>query len=161
MDRTIIEKYNSIVRDNDLVYHLGDFSLSAKAVENILPELKGHKMLIKGNHDKCHPVHCRSPEKLAKWDELYLINGFKELRLEDRIYIGDRHVNMHHMPYFDETDPDLRYKELRPVDKGEWLLHGHVHTSWKTKGRQINVGVDMWDYAPVSWEQIKAVMDGQ
>jgi len=159
MDRDIIDKYNSIVKENDLVYHLGDFSLSKGAVRSILPILKGHKILIKGNHDWCHPIHSKSPEKMTNREKLYLDHGFKELRLEDRIYIGDRYVNLHHMPYFDEKHKDLRYKDLRPVDKGEWLLHGHVHTSWKTKGKMLNVGVDQWNFAPVSWDEIKAVLD--
>lgn len=30
-----------------------------------------------------------------------------------------------------------------------WLLHGHVHDQWQVNGRQINVGVDVWDYRPV------------
>jgi calcineurin-like phosphoesterase family protein len=39
---------------------------------------------------------------------------------------------------------------MRPVDNGLPLIHGHVHNSWKVNGRQINVGVDVWDFTPVS-----------
>ena len=42
----------------------------------------------------------------------------------------------------------LRYIEHRPDDDGGWLLHGHVHEKWRQNGRQINVGVDAWNFAP-------------
>lgn len=51
-----------------------------------------------------------------------------------------------------------RYREERPADEGRWLLHGHVHERWRQRGRQINVGVDVWDYAPVSLEAIEGVI---
>ena len=45
---------------------------------------------------------------------------------------------------------DLKFAEHRPKDDGSWLLHGHIHEKWRQNGRQINVGVDAWDFAPVS-----------
>jgi hypothetical protein len=32
--------------------------------------------------------------------------------------------------------------------------HGHVHKAWKKNDKQINVGVDVWDFKPVSLEQL-------
>lgn len=43
-----------------------------------------------------------------------------------------------------------RFMEHRPKNEGNWLLHGHVHSAWKVKDKQINVGVDVWDYKPIS-----------
>jgi calcineurin-like phosphoesterase family protein len=40
--------------------------------------------------------------------------------------------------------------EHRPVDEGHVILHGHVHGTWRAQGRQLNVGVDVWDYRPVA-----------
>jgi hypothetical protein len=41
---------------------------------------------------------------------------------------------------------------------GSLLLHGHVHTLYKHVYRDgkhaINVGVDVWDYKPISMEDI-------
>ncbi|MFX9969596.1 hypothetical protein ABTP69_19195, partial [Acinetobacter baumannii] len=44
--------------------------------------------------------------------------------------------------------------EWRPVDRGLPLLCGHVHDVWNTRDKMINVGVDQWDYYPVSAAQI-------
>lgn len=47
----------------------------------------------------------------------------------------------------------------KPIDcYGEYNLCGHVHEKWKVKVKDgniwINVGVDVWDYAPISWKEI-------
>ena len=48
--------------------------------------------------------------------------------------------------------------QWRPDDTGGWLLHGHIHENWRQRDRQINVGVDAWDFTPVSEEQIAALI---
>lgn len=73
-------------------------------------------------------------------------------------------VHISHFPY---ADPSLGGKEnrhgevitdkfapWRVVDEGGWLLCGHVHDSWRQKGRMINVGVDAWGGRPVSEAEI-------
>ncbi len=52
-----------------------------------------------------------------------------------------------------------RYVEQRPVDHGEWLLHGHVHERWRQRGRMINVGVDAWGCRPVNESTLAALID--
>ncbi len=37
----------------------------------------------------------------------------------------------------------------RPIDKGEWLLHCHMHERWAQNGRMINVGVDATAFRPI------------
>lgn len=64
-----------------------------------------------------------------------------------------------HYPYAgDSQDGPDRYTERRPADEGGWLLHGHVHHQWRVNGRQINVGVDVWDFAPVSAETLLGII---
>lgn len=62
------------------------------------------------------------------------------------------------MPYFHPADTDRRFPEHKPDNNGGWLLHGHVHQRWQVKGKQINVGVDVWDYAPVSQASVEALI---
>lgn len=52
MDRKMIENWNNVVGDDDTVYLLGDFCWKAEDrwIE-ILDQLKGNKVLIRGNHD--------------------------------------------------------------------------------------------------------------
>ena len=48
----------------------------------------------------------------------------------------------------------------RPVKRSnkEVLIHGHTHSKEKGSGNQIHVGVDAWDYYPVSEDEIKSLI---
>ena len=50
MDEALIANWNSVVKPNDKVYHLGDVVINRKALHT-LHRLNGEKVLIKGNHD--------------------------------------------------------------------------------------------------------------
>jgi calcineurin-like phosphoesterase family protein len=63
-------------------------------------------------------------------------------------------VDVDHFPYEGDSREEDRHVDWRPTDHGRVLLHGHVHSSWRTNGRMINVGVDVWDYAPVPEDQV-------
>lgn len=53
MNEKIIQNWNSVIKDDDIVYHLGDVYLNAEyaSIYKILKELKGQKYLAYGNHD--------------------------------------------------------------------------------------------------------------
>lgn len=53
MNDMLVENWNSVVSDDDTVFHLGDFALGGSAVwSNVLSRLKGKIYLILGNHDR-------------------------------------------------------------------------------------------------------------
>lgn len=65
MDKCMISYWNSRVTNNDTVYILGDiFWGNEKLSIKIINQLKGHKILIKGNHDRVsrqlQQAFCRS-----------------------------------------------------------------------------------------------------
>lgn len=158
MNADLIYKWNSVVKSDDTVYYLGDFSLGKNWVREIAPKLSGEIHLIAGNHDWCHPVCHRNKEaKKLKYEQLYLESGFKSIKLEDKLVINDQEVLLHHMPYLGSGDhaEQERYSNYRPKNNGGWLLHGHVHNLWKQKDKQINVGVDQWNGFPVSIKEIE------
>jgi calcineurin-like phosphoesterase family protein len=84
------------------------------------------------------------------------------------IEIAGQSVLLNHMPYREEIaeyqptnngkPPILKYMDFRPKDKDLWLLHGHVHEKWKIRDRMINVGVDVWDFFPVSIIEIEKIL---
>ena len=53
MNARLIELWNSTVGNDDLVYVLGDFTLSRRidVIKNLVSSLNGRKILIMGNHD--------------------------------------------------------------------------------------------------------------
>lgn len=168
MNEALVKNWNEVVGPDDVVYYLGDFSMAFRAVELFSARLNGIKKLIPGNHDFCHSYHkkSRNPENQQKWIEKYEALGWKVLPEQFQLGIpGLANFQLCHHPYFDVDARDGdgksfhdKYLKWRPYDDGRWLLCGHVHEKWKVKGNMINVGVDVWDYAPVSLEQIKELI---
>ena len=50
MHEVMIDRWNSVVRPNDIIYHLGDFAFGRHNIK-IAERLNGKKRLIMGNHD--------------------------------------------------------------------------------------------------------------
>ncbi len=152
-------KHNGVVGPEDRVFFLGDFAMGKQALTvPMVQELNGYKVLISGNHDATFQQRSKAP----KMREKYLEWGFDEVHdgLVHNLSDGT-HVLMDHFPYKgDHGEHEERYTELRPRDEGMWLIHGHVHSMWKVRGRMINVGVEAWDFTPVSEDQILEIIHG-
>lgn len=143
--------WNSRVEPGDTVYYLGDFALQPRMVTEILPRLKGSKILIAGNHDRCHGG-------APMWVEHYMTAGFASVHRHLDMEIAGELVLLHHFPYRNDSDPAQKHYGSRPVDRGRWLIHGHVHNRWKVLKKQINVSVEAWNFEPVSLEAIVAII---
>ena len=156
MRETLVARWNEAVKPEDRVYVLGDFSLDKRQLQEILPRLSGEKHLIAGNHDLCHP----SRKRIAKFTQLYLDAGFASVSVESFLDVDGQRIRLHHLPYRGDSTKVERYREFRPVDDGLWLFHGHVHEVWKVRDRQINVGVDQWDFRPVALETLMEIVRG-
>jgi calcineurin-like phosphoesterase family protein len=157
MDEGLIERWNDVVADADTVWVLGDVALGRIDHSlSLVGRLNGRKVLVAGNHDRCWAGHGRRAEG---WTERYLAAGFDEVRQgEVRLEVGGVPALACHFPYRGDSHDEDRYVEYRPVDRGGWLLHGHVHERWRQSSRMINVGVDVWDYRPASEAAIGALM---
>lgn len=164
MNETLIHRHNQVVKPEDTVYHLGDFSLSEKWVDEVSPRLNGKKFLCPGNHDFCHSVHGRKPQKVLKAAQRFMRHGWTVLPEQHQVMIGKVPVLLCHLPYsyVGEGDKEAqRYAALRPKPAHhKYLLCGHVHSNWrvmqhKHSGKLMyNVGVDVHTYYPVSAEVI-------
>jgi calcineurin-like phosphoesterase family protein len=158
MNRALIDNWNETVAENDTVWVIGDFALG-KIAETLprVAELSGRKILLAGNHDRCWAGHGRRAEG---WTERYLDAGFDEVvHGSAKVEIGDRTVLACHFPYRGDSHDHDRFVEHRPIDKGAWLLHGHVHERWTQQGRMINVGVDATGFRPLSSGAIAKLID--
>ena len=130
MDNTMLYRYNSRVTDDDEVYFIGDlFDLqlgkNLHIVERMINKLKGRKHLILGSHDYLKPFE-------------YVDAGFTSV-----------HTSLEVEGMILNHDPAVSC-----IDRSKVFLCGHVHTLFKTQLNVINVGVDMWNFFPVSLTQI-------
>ena len=132
-DAGLIARWNAIVGPDDEVYHLGDFAVTmdATAVERWLAALNGRKHLIIGNND--------SPAVTASsaWAS---ISYYAELVLDGRLVV------ICHYPF----------RTWHLSTKGSIDLHGHSHGKLKELPRQYDVGIDVFDYRPVTLAEILA-----
>lgn len=154
MNAALVERWNGLVRPRDRVWVLGDVALTPKALGPVA-QLNGRKVLVAGNHDACWVRHKHHTRQGA----VYRDAGFAGVvdsgvvnahRLRSGIV-----VRMSHLPYTGDSHGEDRYAEWRPVDDGLPLICGHVHDAWKTMGRQLNVGVDVWNFQPVPEELVR------
>jgi calcineurin-like phosphoesterase family protein len=132
-DEALIANWINRVADEDEVWHLGDFALGRPAdrARSLLGRLPGRKHLIIGNNDG--PATIEAQEWLS-------VQSYAEL---DR---GGVHLVLCHYPF----------RTWNNMGKGWIDLHGHSHGKLKPIPRQIDVGVDAWDFAPVSLEELLA-----
>lgn len=153
MNEVLVENINSRVKKNDMLYFLGDIVFGNKQ-ENlkIINRINGRKVLIPGNHDYFHPLF--GEKKAAKYRPMYQEVFDALSRPEEHTYIGGHLVRLCHFPYEGDHQEQDRHTEYRPVDDGTPLVHGHVHSLWKIRGHQFNVGVEVSDLFPVHEDDI-------
>lgn len=133
MDGALIDNWNSIVTNNDTVYHLGDFAW--KNPEFYKNQLNGDIKLIRGNHDKRYSLTCLN--KLFSE-----VHDYKCIVLEDIPII-------------------LSHYAFRVWDRSHynsWHLYGHSHGRLASQGKSFDVGVDCTNYIPISWNKVKEIM---
>ena len=157
MNDALVENWNEAVAPGDTVGVVGDFALG-KIAETLplVSKLHGHKILVAGNHDRCWAGH---GQRADGWTARYRDAGFDEIvQGSTRLDIGGVTVVVCHFPYRGDSQDRDRFVEHRPIDKGDWLLHGHVHDRWVQHGRMINVGVDATNFRPIDSETIEAII---
>lgn len=149
MNEGLIANWNAVVKPEDKVYHLGDFAMGPKNLhKSYLERLNGYKILVRGNHDQ-------------KADKM-LWMGFNEVHPHKFEIINGLNVYMAHIPISNDPYQNREGGRAYPVEftpepppHDIWLC-GHVHNAYKRVGNVINVGVDVWDYRPVTFEQLVA-----
>ena len=155
MNDALVQNWNDEVSPGDTVWVVGDFALGK--ISETLPiagGLNGRKILVAGNHDRCWFGHGKRSDG---WTERYLDAGFEEvIQGSTHVEIDGQRVLLCHFPYRGDSQDQDRFADARPVDKGEWLLHGHVHDRWLQRGRMVNVGVDATCFRPMSADTVAA-----
>jgi calcineurin-like phosphoesterase family protein len=141
MDDALIENWNQKVKLGDTVYHIGDFALvrTPQEVMNYVRRLNGQIHLIYGNHDRF--VKQKRPDNY----------GFAEITPYKEIRVGEQKIVLCH----------YAFKTWRGSHRGTWNLHGHSHGSLPRDftQKQFDVGVDCWNYFPISYEEVAKEME--
>lgn len=154
-NEALIERWNKVVKPEDQVWHLGDVGMGPEMdILDMVGRLNGSKHLVAGNHDKCWAGERDAHKHQGLWMSFFdSVQSFARRRLD-----SNTNFLLSHFPYVGDHTEQQRYDQYRLRDQGLWLVHGHVHDAWKVQGRQLNVGVDVWDFAPVHLDQVVDVI---
>lgn len=177
MHDELVSRFNACVEPEDTVYMLGDVAMGiVERSLRLVHAFEGHKILICGNHDKCWSGATGHGTPNQRAVEMYLEAGFDEVWNTSpeepalRLQLGQHWVKMSHFPYQDVDrhsgrfsgwlpSPDSKLPWAQPEHRTEWLIHGHTHGKWRQKGQMIDVGVDSFNYYPVSEEELIKLID--
>ena len=142
MNEYMVEMWNSVVKPEDKVYHLGDVYMGAgfgrEETLHTLSQLNGHKRLILGNHDngKDQILH-KIFEKIDVW------------RMFPEFGLLLTHIPVHEQSLFrGATGNEKEPPKLKNV-------HGHIHTLASPSSDHQCVCVEQIDYKPVNIEDLR------
>jgi calcineurin-like phosphoesterase family protein len=126
MDEALVKNWNSVVKPNDSIYHLGDVVINRRFLAT-LDKLNGSKRLILGNHDIFnHSDYTKYFKRL---------HG--SLKIDDFIL---SHIPLHpdSVPYWATAN-----------------IHGHIHANDVDSPLYYNVSVENINYTPISLEDLR------
>jgi len=150
MDHALVTEWNRMVGPEDIVYHLGDFTLTDSLSPWIHALRFGKLFIIPGGHDW---------RWLKEFDQSL---GYRIEVLEPLVTLefplGGKHPNVVVLCHYPMLSWDRSHY-------GSLHLHGHSHGTipddrsgdiqlppGKVRGRRIDVGVDSWEFRPVALE---------
>lgn len=131
MDEVMIRNWNAVVKQDDKVYHLGDVGFkNFSEIKKIFDELHGRKILLKGNHDNF---------KLSQYAQIFA--DVRAYHVLDKILLA--HIPVH------------------PDSLGRWQgqVHGHTHSNSLPDPRYFNVSVEVIEYTPVNFNEVRAYFE--
>jgi calcineurin-like phosphoesterase family protein len=134
MDEAMIERWNSVVKPNDKVYHLGDVVINRKALKTLY-RLNGDKVLIKGNHD------------------IFRLNEYTDHFRDIRGYHVMGGMILSHIPIHEES-----------IARFGVNVHGHLHSNrvmteifgeYVIDPRYFNVSVEQINFTPIALDDLR------
>jgi len=151
MHIALIKNWNKVVKDDSVVFYLGDLSFkNDKLATWFLNQVPGKIHTILGNHDRLRDIL-----NLKRFEAVHEY-GTEINVLDKDDSRGSQHIVMSHYPIL----------SWNRGHHGSWHLHGHSHQSltknkdydWYYKRKVLDLGCNGWDYTPQSYAQIKEAM---
>ncbi len=141
MNEALIENTNALVKRNDFLYFMGDFTWRKYGL-NILKRLNGQIFFIYGNHDKRNIINKLKNYKNVVW------HGEQK-----GIEAYNQKIFLNHYPMFSWSCSHW----------GAWQIHGHSHSDVSDItmriGKIMNVCIDVIDYRPINFGQVQTYME--
>jgi len=156
MHNTIIKNWNNTVSPNSTVFYMGDLSFNSFTnTKPIVDSLVGNIYFINGNHD--------NPKDILKYDRWVDVLDMVDLQILDEKNVEQRKNKYQHLVL--SHYPILHWNRKH---YGSIHVHGHSHhdlyksnASYYETGYVLDVGCNGIDYTPISYEDVKRVVQRQ
>jgi len=129
MNQELIRRWNERVKEGDTVYHLGDIVFNKAE--------RGYDYFADQLNGK-----------------IILIKGNHDDRADVRSILTSCTINYFGIDWYCQHQPEAKFS---------YNLCGHVHEKWRVKriGSKVivNVGVDQWDFYPITFEDVLRVIE--
>lgn len=176
VDDLMIHQWNSVISNDDTVFHLGDLAFKHKNLAYLSNSLNGNKILLLGNHDKSGDVNIlkengwkiidnmvlniKDSEVKRVMQKLHQNTDFK--KIDKRLlccYIDtilDKRIMFTHFPLYNDNPYDEKYDEITNILeyayealKCDLNIHGHTHSQGAKEVFCKSVCVELIDFQPV------------
>ena len=149
MNAAILQRHNLVVDKKDTVVHIGDYAFGhPNQVFDFIQQLNGHHIFIPGSHDRWIKNQWLGRGSYKHIWESGRVTVVFARDIWSRTVEGQHIVGCH---YSMRTWPRSHY--------GSWLVYGPSHNGLPPLGKSVNVAVDLHDFYPVSFIQLKDMMD--
>ena len=146
----LVDRHNAVVRPGDKVHNLGDFAMSCgwEDAYRFRQRLMGDQHYYWGNHDK-------PPTGKVAWE---MINNHPDC------FVSVKDVDILDLSAYGVKYPvsigHFAMRTWTKSHKGAWNLYGHSHNQLPEAQNWLafDVGVDCWDFRPVSIEEVAQKM---
>lgn len=145
MNNEMIGRWNDVVKDDDTVYHLGDFGFfkTATRAVTVIRGLRGRIRFVPGSHDSRMMLWYNHGDLLAVATKFVAESPL--LMIEPQLRSGKKQPIV------------LCHYAMRHWERSfhlSWQLHGHTHGRLQPIGLQMDVGVDVNGFTPVSLDRV-------
>lgn len=153
MDEFMVDKWNSVVKPQDRIYHLGDVVIARRNM-HILGRLNGRKKLVRGNHDIFN-----LDDYAAYFDDI--VGSHK---------LGDHlltHIPVHRASIARWSKGNIHGDDNETL-RGN--IHGHLHANRVCKmhngveTKELDplyycVSVENINFTPIAYDEVAAIME--
>ena len=152
MNMALVEGINKYVKEDDILYHLGDWSFGgAQNIKHFRDYIICKNIhLILGNHDQ-HIIDKDIPFNGGTFNPIDLFSSVQDVKT---ISIGKMKIFLSH----------YSHRVWLGSHKGVIHLYGHSHSSIPDYGKSMDVGVDVafkmfGEYRPFNISDINRIME--
>ncbi len=138
MDETIIANWNNLVKENDTVFHLGDFGNYS-----LVEKLNGNIILIFGNYE-LQDMKEKFGGDFNKFSAYLKSLGFS--------HIVEKGLDVT-IPKIENEKIYLVHEPLACRQK-QFNLFGHIHEKCLVKRFGLNVGIDNFNFKPATVDDV-------